>query len=137
MTKDELVQKVKAIVTIARGGDADASYRGYRDLFSIPTFTQLKPEEQRQALKLLVLAKRSGTPSADLIEALRSAVPALTELVSLHNDPEDYEMLGLCHLIQSNDQAASNIFRAGLQLERDRNPQSDLCGRLMTRLSAI
>ena len=71
------------------------------------------------------------------IDALRSAIPALTELVSTLNDPEDYEMLGVCHLAIGNEGAASNMFREGLTLERARNPASDLCGRLMTRVAAI
>ena len=29
------------------------------------------------------------------------------------------------------------MFRQGLTLERERNPASDLCGRLMTRVAAI
>ena len=29
------------------------------------------------------------------------------------------------------------MFRQGLTLERDKNPASDLCGRLMTRVASI
>jgi hypothetical protein len=140
MSKEALVNAVKQIVSQARGGDAEGSYVGYRELFSGPTFTANKPEDQRQALKLLILAKRQnekGGPSAALVEAHRAAIPALTELVSTLNEPEDYEMLGLCHLIIGNEQAASNMFKNGLTLERERNPASDLCGRLMTRVAAI
>jgi hypothetical protein len=36
-----------------------------------------------------------------------------------------------------NSDAASAAFRSGLELERERNPGSDLCGNLMRRLSAI
>jgi hypothetical protein len=137
MTKDDLVSAVKAIISQARGGDVEGSYRSYKELFLRPGFTSLRPEDQRQALKLLVLAKRTGAASADLKEAHRAALGALTELVSNLNEPEDYEMLGMCHLLVGNEQAASNIFKAGLQIERERNAQSDLCGRLMTRLSSI
>ncbi len=137
MTKDELVAAVKVIVAQARAGDAEGSYRAYQALFTKPGFTKLAPQDQRTALRLLVLAKRSGAASADLVEAHRAALGPLTELVSAVNDPEDYEMLGICHLLLGNEQGASNIFRAGLQLERERSPQSDLCGRLMTRLSSI
>ena len=137
MSKEALVGAVKTIMATARGGDAEKSYDGYKELFSQPWFTQNKPEDMRQALKLLVLAKRTGAPSPKLIEAHRAAIPALTELVSTLNEPEDYEMLGICHLLIGNDQAASNMFRQGLTLERERNAASDLCGRLMTRVSSI
>ena len=109
----------------------------YKDLFTRPGFTALRPEDQRQALKLLVLTKRSGPPSAKLLDAVRSALGPLTELVSNHTEPEDFEMLGVCHVLLGNEASASAIFKEGLTLERARNAQSDLCGRLMTRLSAI
>lgn len=137
MSKEELVNAVKQIVSTSRGGDAEASFDGYRELFSQPWFSQNRPEDQRQALKLLILAKRTGAPSEKLIEAHRAAVIPLSELVSSLNEPDDLEMLGICHLVLGNDEAASNLFRQGLTLERERNPASDLCGRLMTRISAI
>ena len=137
MSKEALKDALKQIMGQARSGDVEASYDGYRALFGNPMFAQNKPEDQRQVLKLLILAKRTGQPSEKLIEAHRAAIPPLTELVSAHNDPEDYEMLGVCHLLVGNEEAASNMFRQGLTLERERNPQSDLCGRLMTRVSQI
>jgi hypothetical protein len=137
MSKEVLVNAVKQIMAQSRGGDVEGSYVGYGQLYQTPEFTQNKPEDQRQALKLLILAKRTGQPSAALVDAHRAAIPALTELVSTLNDPEDYEMLGMCHLMIGNEQAASNMFRQGLTLERARNPASDLCGRLMTRVAAI
>ena len=139
MSKEALVTAVKQIVAQSREGDVDGALEGYKALFSSAEFAANKPEDQRQALKLLILQKRPGNvqPSAPLVEAHRAAIAPLTELVSAHNEPEDYEMLGLCHLHIGNDQAASNMFRQGLTLERARNPASDLCGRLMTRVSQI
>lgn len=137
MSKEALVNAVKQIMAQSRGGDVEGSYDGYAALYGTPDFGANKPEDQRQALKLLILAKRHGAPSARLVEAHRAAIPALTELVSTVEDPEDYEMLGICHLLIGNDMAASNMFRQGLTLERARNPASDLCGRLMTRVAAI
>lgn len=137
MSKEALVQAVKQIMAQARGGDAEGSFDAYARLYASPEFSANKPDDQRQALKLLVLAKRQGPPSDRLVAAHRAAIPALTELVSTLNEPEDFEMLGLCHLLIGNEQAASNMFRQGLTLERDRNPASDLCGRLMTRVAAI
>lgn len=137
MSKEALVSAVKAIVAQQRAGDVEGSYEGYAKLYASPEFAANKPEDQRQALKLLILAKRYGQPSEKLIEAHRAAIPALTELVSTLNEPEDYEMLGICHQMIGNEEAASNMFRQGLTLERARNPQSDLCGRLMTRVASI
>ncbi len=137
MSKEALVAAVKDIVTLSRSGDVEGSYDGYAALFARPDFSDNRPEDQRQALKLLVLAKRQGQPSAKLIEAHRAALAPLTDLVSKHNEPEDFEMLGICHLLVGNEQAAANMFRHGLTLERERNAASDLCGRLMTRVSSI
>jgi hypothetical protein len=137
MSKEELVNTFKQIVAQGRGGDVDGSYDNYGKLFAASDFAANRPEDQRTVLRHLILAKRSGTPSPKLVEAHRAAIPALTELVSTLNEPEDYELLGLCHLMIGNDQAASNMFRQGLTLERAKNPASDLCGRLMTRVAAI
>jgi len=137
MTKEELVAAVKDIVAKTRAQDLDGAYQGYSALFLREGFTTLAAPDQRQALKLVIMAKRSGKQPDSLTDAHRAALTALSELVSAHNEPEDYELLGLCHLMLGNDQAASNIFREALSLERARNPQSDLCGRLMTRISAI
>jgi hypothetical protein len=137
MSKEALVSAVKQIMAQSRGGDVEGSYDGYQQLFSSAEFSANKPEDQRAALRLLVLAKRSGPASAKLVEAHRAAIAPLTELVSSHGEPEDYEMLGLCHLLLGNEEAAANMFRQGLTLERERNAGSDLCGRLMTRVSAL
>ena len=137
MSKDALKDALKVIMGKARDGDVEGSYDGYKELFGDPNFAANKPEDQRSVLKLFILAKRSGQPPQRLKDAYRAAIPALTELVSTHNEPEDYEMLGVCWQIAGNDEAASNMYRQGLALERERNPQSDLCGRLMTRISQI
>jgi hypothetical protein len=137
MSKEALVGAVKEIVTLARSGDAEGSFDGYKALFERPDFSENRPEDQRQALKLLVLAKRTGAKSEKLVEAHRSAIAPLTDLVSKHNEPEDYEMLGICHLTIGNEKAAANMFQEGLTLERARNAGSDLCGRLMTRVSSL
>ena len=137
MSKEALVGAVKEIVTLARSGDAEASFDGYKALFERPDFSDNRPEDQRQALKLLVLAKRTGAKSEKLIDAHRSAIAPLTDLVSKQYEPEDYEMLGICHLTIGNEKAAATMFQEGLTLERARNAGSDLCGRLMTRVSSL
>jgi hypothetical protein len=138
MANEELVAAVKRIVMLARNGNLDQAYQGYRDIFSSPVFMTYRPEDQRQALRLMVLAKNAPRPPSEaMIDAHRAALPALTELVSVHQEPSDHEMLGICHVLLGNEESASGIFRAGLAIERARNPGSDLCGELMKRISMI
>lgn len=139
-TKEELVQTVKGIAKYWRDGQLDEAYAGYRELFSSPEFVVHRPEDQRSAFRLMIMAKGAPNPERPtpaMVEAHRAAVSPLTDLVSNHGDPADHEMLGICHVVLGNMESASAIFRAGLAIERQRNPQSDLCGSLMKRISLI
>jgi hypothetical protein len=138
MANPELVAAVKRIAAVARTGELDQAYNGYRDLFASEAFLTYRPEDQRQALRLMILAKNAPrTPTAPMKEAHRAAVAALNELVSVQEEPADYEMLGICHVVLGNEDSASTIFRRGLALERERNPTSDLCGELLKRISFL
>jgi hypothetical protein len=138
MPNEELVATVKKIVTARREGKEEEAWNGFRDLFAAPAFPKYEPAEQRQALKLMIDRKLAPhMPKPWVIEAHRAALGPLTELVSAHNDPADYELLGICHVVVGNEQAAGNIFRTGLKLERDRDPQSTLCGSLMKWVAAV
>jgi hypothetical protein len=109
-------------------------------LFSRPDFTEHRPEDQRSALKLMILAKGAPDPekaTPEMVDAHRTAAEQLTELISKFGEPGDHEMLGVCHLVLGDPNTASAIMRAGLALERQRNAQSDLCGSLMKRISLI
>jgi len=138
--KDELIQSVKNIAKHWRDGKLAEAYGAYRDLFARSDFNEHRPEDQRSALKLMVLAKGAPDPerpTPEMVEAHQAAVGHLTDLVSKFGDPADHEMLGVCHLVMGNPETASAIWRAGLALERARNPQSDLCGMLMKRISLV
>lgn len=138
MANEELVAAVKKIVGLARSGDFDAAYLGYRDLFSSPSFASFRPEDQRQALRLMVFAK--GAPAKDSpakIAAYQSALPSLVTLVEGYKDPADHEMLGICYVHLGDEPAAERTFREGLTLERQHNATSDLCGAFMKRISAL
>jgi hypothetical protein len=138
MANEALVTAVKAIVTSARAGNLDAAYTGYRELFASPAFATYEPQDQRQALRLMVHAKSAPHAlTAGMIEAHRAALAPLSELVSKLGDPADYEMLGMCHVAVGNEEGAGSIFRAGLTIERERNAQSDLCGAFMRRISML
>jgi hypothetical protein len=133
MANEQLIATIKQIMGLAKTGKLSESYAAYRELF--PTY---RPEDQRQALKIMILAKGAPRPPTPaMIDAHRAAVVPLTELVSAHGEPSDHELLGICHLMLGNEESASRIYRAGLALERERNPQSDLCGELMKRISLI
>lgn len=138
MSKDELVKRIKVIAGLAREGKLAEAYAGYHALFSDPAFLEQRPEDQRQALKLMIHAKvQVRQPTPEMLTAHRSALMPLTELVSRYGEPVDHELLGTCHVMLGNQQSASAIYRAGLATERERNPGSDLCGELMKKISFI
>jgi hypothetical protein len=138
--KDELVQACKNVFKLWREQKLDEAYEGFREIFSRPDFAEHRPEDQRSALRLMVLAKGAPQPER-ATEAMKAAhlaaVPALSNLVSDLGEPGDHEMLGICHVVLGNESTASSIFRAGLAIERSRNPQSDLCGAFMKRISFL
>jgi hypothetical protein len=134
----ELVQAIKAIVSRVKSGDVDGAFNGYRDLFASDAFRGYRLEDQRQALRLMVFmdaAPKNPTPA--MVEAHRSAIVPLKELVAKLADSADHEMLGICHVTIGEEAAASEIFKAGLVIERARDPQSKLCGALMRRVSEL
>ncbi len=138
MPNEALLTAVKAIVANARSGKPDEAYAGYRDLFASPAFATYDAHDQRQALRLMVHAKGLPQPlSAAVVEAHRTAIAPLADLVSKHHDPADYEMLGMCQVVVGDEAAAGTAFRAGLDLERAKNAQSDLCGAFMRRISML
>jgi hypothetical protein len=138
MANEALVSAVKVIVGNARAGKLDEAYAGYKALFASPAFRKYEPAERRQALRLMIHAKGvPDPPTPAMVEAHRAAIEPLTELVSEHGEPADYEMLGMCHVAVGNIEGAGTVFRAGLTIERERNAQSDLCGAFMKRISMI
>jgi hypothetical protein len=138
MANEALVQAVKEIASFSRSGKLDDAYQRYEKLFGSAEFSSYKPDEQRQALRLMVLAKGAPEPPSPTMAAAHAAAAGpLAKLVAAHGEPSDYEMLGLCHLVRGDEAKASEAFRAGLTIERERNPQSDLCGALMKRVSLL
>lgn len=138
MANEELVRSVKEIVGRAKAGDLDGAYRGYRDLFASPPFQSYRVEDQRQALQLMVLSKGAPSPAtATMLEAHGAARDLLAKLVAEHAEPSDHELLGICHVVLGDEASASSVFKAGLAIERERSPQSKLCGALMKRVSMV
>jgi hypothetical protein len=137
VANETLVQTIKEIIAVAKGGDTDGANARYASLFSSREFASYRPEDQRQALKLILLAKHAGDPSPSLVETHRAALAPLAALTAEHGEAADFEMLGICQVVTGDEANASASFRAGLERERATDPDSDLCGRLMKRLSAI
>ena len=138
MPNETLVAAVKNIVALAKVGKNDESYAAYADLFSGAAFTTYSPPDQRQALKLMILAKGIPSfPGPAIVEAHRAAMEPLRALVTDHGEPADYELLGLCQSRTGDDASAMASFQKGLDIERARDPQSPLCGTLMKRVASV
>ncbi len=125
------------IRAIEKDGNADEAYRQYAVLFANPTFATSSPEEQRQALKVMIFGKPPPSATEELRAAHRAAVPALQALIVAHHEPADYEMLGMAYVGGDEPEKGSEIFKRALELERARDSASDLCGSLMRRVSQL
>lgn len=134
---EALVSTLKKILTLSKNGRMSEAYEEYEQLFSAAAFASYRPEEQRQALKLMVLAKSHPTDSEAVRKAHRAALVRLKVLVQDSAEPADQELLGVTHLYLGDERAASAAFQAGLDVERARNPQSDLIATLMRRVSQL
>ena len=138
-TRNEALRStLKKIALLVRSGKTTEAYAGYAELFDSAPFADYRPDDQRQALRLMVLSK---SPPAEKSEAVlaahRAAVARLEALVTALQDPLDYEMLGVAQIVLGDEAAAESALRTGLDIEREKNPSSDLCGTLMRRLSAL
>jgi len=137
-TRNEpLVGALKKIALLSRSGRVEEAYREYETIFSSTAFEDYRPDDQRQALRLMVFAK-SPPPVTDIVrEAHRAALGRIEALIKVLEDPADYEVLGVTQLTLGNDAAALEAFSKALNLERVKNPQSELCGNLMKRVAAL
>lgn len=135
---DVLIAALKKIVKLSRNGRANEAYQEYVKLFSGSTFADYRPEDQRQALKLMVLAKTHPADKDAVVAAHKAAlsrIKALLEGGSL--DAADHELLGVTQQYLGDAQAARSAFEAGLELERAKNPQSELVANLTRRVSQL
>jgi hypothetical protein len=138
MANEALSEAVKRIIGGAKEGGIDAGYQGYGALFASPEFAGYRAEDQRQALRLMVLMKGAPQPPSDAMKQAHGvAVERLTALVAAHAEPVDHELLGLCYVVLGDEPSAGAVFRKGLDIERQRDPQSKLCGTLMKRVSMV
>ncbi len=137
MANEALVKSIKDIAAASKAGDTEGAYVRYSALFASEAFSSYRVEDQRQALRLMILAKGlPASPSPMMLEAYRSAVTCLTRMIPL-GEAADHEMLGVCQVMLGDEAGASETFKAGLAIERQRDPQSKLCGALMKRVSMV
>jgi hypothetical protein len=134
---ERFVEAVKKIVLVLKSGRTDEGYQQYADLLRDESFTAYRPDDQRQAIKMLLLAKPPAVRTEPVNEAYRVAIERIQELVDAHADPMDYEMLGVAKLQLDERKAAATAFAVALKLERARNPASDLAQNLERRLSQV
>ena len=139
MANEALVAAIKQILTLLRERKDVEGYAAYGRLFSSPEFATFTQQEQRQALKLMINIKipPQSKPAQHLVDAYRIAMTPLKALIAAHDDPHDYELYGICQIMTGDEKGAAASLRKGLTLERERNPQSDLCGSLMKWVAAV
>ncbi|MCW5834557.1 MAG: hypothetical protein KIS78_19300, partial [Labilithrix sp.] len=136
---EALLAALKKIMTLSKNGRAVEAYQEYASLFASDAFADYRPDEQRQALKLMVLAKTHPPDKDAVASAHRAALTRLKALVERADEPDpgDQELLGVTYAFLGDEKAASAAFQAGLDVERAKNPQSDLIATLMRRVSQL
>jgi hypothetical protein len=138
MPNETLVAAIKKIMILAKAGKSDEAYAAYQELYRSEPFASYSAGDQRQALKLMILAKGiPAFPAPSIVEAHRAAIAPLRALVNAHREPADYELLGICEARTGDEAAARASFQAGLDIERARDPQSPLCGTLMKQVASV
>jgi hypothetical protein len=138
MPNEALAAAVKNILVLAKAGKSDEAYAGYAALCASAAFATYSPADQRQALKLMILAKGiPAFPPPSIVEAHRAAIAPLQALVRAHGEPFDYQLLGICFTRTGDEASARASFQAGLDIERARDPQSPLCGSLMKYVASV
>lgn len=138
MPNPVLVARIKEILALAKSGKVPEAYAAYAALFTSADFGANTVEDRRAAIKLVVSAKiPPHNPAPHVVTAYRSAMRPLEEMIGERGDPADFELLGICCVVTGEGARASELFRTGLRIERERNPQSDLCGSLMKWVAAV
>jgi len=132
---EAIVARVKKAITLAKKGEIATAYKEYETLFSSDEFAEARAEDQRQALKLMVMAKLPTPLPEPVVEALLAAILRLQKLVEAYKEPADLEILGVGYQLIDDSDAALRVFTEALEIERARNAESELCTRLTTRVA--
>jgi hypothetical protein len=128
---------VKQAIGLARESRWDEFFTTYAQLFHAAEFAQNKDEDQRQALKLMIMTRGVPAPTSQAgVQAYQAAWYAITRLINANNDPRDYELLGLTHLRLGDEEGARKIFQTGHEAAIAAN-DGDLCGVYLRHLSML
>ena len=128
---------LKTIAAMVRNGQAEEAHAEYARLFNDPTFEALRPDEQRQVFRLMVMPKVKPVVSDAVLEAHRVAMPKIEQLARAPGEAVDYELLGVAQATIGNLDGAREAFATALAMERAKSPGSELVGTLMKRMSEI
>ncbi len=110
------------------------SHAEHAALFASAAFATRSVDDRREALRQMIFAEPPPARSEEMRSAHNAAVAALQLLVVEHRDPADYEMLGMAYGAIGESGQAIEIWKKALELERARNPASELCARLVGRV---
>lgn len=133
---EALTATLKKIVTLAKNGRTDEAYVEFGELFENASFGAYRSDEQRRALRLMINAP-PGNKGPIAMQAHRAALRWMRSLAEAEQDPADYLMLGLTHLILDEPPAAKDAFTTGLARERERNAGSELAEALAERVRSL
>jgi len=121
----------------ARDGRWEEFFQSYVGLFNSSHFGKCRPDDQRQAAKLLVTHKTlPKDPTEASVAAFQAAWQALSKLTEATNDARDFELLGLTHLRLADETGARTVFQLGLDTAKAAN-DSDMCGVFLRHLSTL
>jgi hypothetical protein len=128
---------VKEAIALAREARWDEFYATYAQLFHTPAFAENREDDQRQALRLMIMTKGLPAPSTSAgVQAYQAAWYALTRLLNTHHDARDYELLGLTHLRLGDEEGARKLFQTGHEAAIAAN-DGELCGAFLRHLSLL
>jgi hypothetical protein len=133
--KATLAPSLKKALELGKLGQLSEAFLECALVLEGAAFPGHPPMEQRHALRLLFVLERPTAPSDAVRRAQRAGKRRASALVEQFGDPADYELLGLCQAALEEPTAAAESFKKGLELERARNPNSDLCARLTKHAS--
>jgi hypothetical protein len=133
---EALVSALKNIVGLTKKGQVDDAYREYAKLFAGALFSDARPEDQRQALKLMTAGKLQQPSGEPVRDAYRAALVRALDLARRAGDPADYEIVGLCHYALDEKDPAREAWKKALDIERGKNSQPELAARVNKHLVA-
>jgi hypothetical protein len=132
-----LKDALKLARAATKEGRLDDAFRQYATIFGSAAFGAARPDDQRQALKLMFFGTQPKVANDEVKDTYRLTLPLLQALVLKDRDAADYELLGMAYVILEEPDKAMEIFKKALDVERAKNPASDLCGNLMRRVSQL